>query len=92
MKLTDKHRSLIASAFVAAFDHRTADANENKRRSLCCSPDSLVACGVIVGKANAEKLQTFFYESLGCCGWKDSDYQAVQEQYFLDKISALDAL
>ena len=90
MKLNDRHRSLIASAFVGAFDHAAADVGENKRRSLCCSADRLKACARIVGKTNASRLLTFFYEELGCCGWKDAGYQALQEQYFLDKITALE--
>ncbi len=91
MKLTNEHRSLIATAFVAAFDY-TDDPVEMKRRSLCCGPDSLDACARIVGKKHAEKLQAVFYERLGCCGWKDKEYQAAQEQYFLDKIADLDEL
>lgn len=91
MKLTDKHRSMIASAFVAAFDHCSGIV-ENNRRSLCCAPDALAACSRIVGERHAEKLREFFLDSLGCAGWTDREYQDVQEQYFLDKIAALEAL
>lgn len=91
MKLNNNHRSMIASAFVAAYDHATG-VDENKRRSLCCSPDSPVACARIVGPRAAGKLQSFFHEELGCCGWKDTEYQELQEQYFLDKISVLETL
>jgi hypothetical protein len=96
MKLTDKHRSLIATAFVAAFDYAIAPA-ECKRRSLCCSKPvaSYNVCLQIVGGRShraAIHLRNFFYEELGCGGWRDRDYQDVQEQYFLDKISALETL
>jgi hypothetical protein len=92
MKLTDKHRSLIASAFVAAFDHRSSTP-VNKRQSLCCAPDALDACAVIVGKRKAGVLWAFFYESLGCAGYpRDPEYHAEQEQYYLDKISAMETL
>jgi len=91
MRITYKHRSMIASTFVAAFDHATG-TNENKRRSICCSSDALEACVSIVGKTNAKRLRAFFYSELGCCGWEDKCYQDVQEQYFLDKIANLEYL
>jgi hypothetical protein len=90
VKLNDKHRSMIATAFVAAYDNTIGTA-ECKRRSLCCAPDADEACARIVGKAGA-RLRFLFYNELGCVGWSDPDYQDVQEQYFLDKISALEEL
>lgn len=92
MKLNDQHRSMIASAFVAAYDSFASTVEENHDRSLCCAPDATEACARIVGKRKAEKLRTFFYESLGCAGYSDKEYQDEQRQYFLDKISALEAL
>lgn len=89
MKLNDKHRSLIASAFVGGYDE---DHTKGKNRSLCCAPDALKACVAIVGKRNAEKLRWLFYNELGCGGWDDAAFHAAQEQYFLDKIAALEAL
>jgi hypothetical protein len=91
MKLSDKQRSMIATAFVAAFEHDLGIV-ECKRRSLCCAPDALAACARIVGKRKASALQTFFYESLGCVGWTDAEYHALQEDYFLDKIAAMETL
>jgi hypothetical protein len=94
MKLNDNHRSMIASAFVAAFDS-DLPVHEAKRRSLCCSGHiaSYNTCRQIVrGHRAAIALRDFFYEELGCCGWKDKCYQDLQEQYFLDKISKLEYL
>lgn len=91
MKLTDEQRSMIASTFIGAYDYSTP-VEENRRRSLCCAKDATEACGRIVGKRHAEKLQQFFYESLGCCGWKDPEAQERNEQYMLDKISELNEL
>jgi hypothetical protein len=96
MKLNDKHRSMIASAFVAAFDS-DLPVHEATRRSLCCCGHikSYDTCLQIVGGRShraASNLRDFFYEELGCCGWKDKCYQDVQEQYFLDKISAMETL
>lgn len=91
MKLTNEQRSMIASTFVGAFDHDLGNV-ECKRRSLCCAGDAMAAAARIVGKAKAGALVTFFYENLGCGGWRDKEYQDTQEQYFLDKIAALDEL
>lgn len=91
MKLTDEHRSLLATALVGAYHHATG-VETNKLRSLCCAPDALEACARIVGKRHAEKLHRFVYETLGCCGWKDPVYQDEQEQYLLDKIADLEKL
>lgn len=91
LRLTDEQRSLIASAFVGAYDHAIG-TEENKRRSLCCAPDALEACAVIVGDEYAEKLHAVFYERLGCCGWRNPEHQESEEQYFLDKISELEDL
>ena len=91
MKITDKMRSMIATAFVGAFDHGLG-IDECKRRSLCCARDCVTACARIVGKRYANKLQTFFYESLGCGGSPYSEDQEQNEQYYLDKIAALETL
>ena len=92
LKLTDEQRSMIASAFVSAYDH-SIDIAENKRRSLCCGGAAAVAASAqIVGARHAEKLVSFFYESLGCGGWLDPETQERNEQYYLDKISAMDEL
>lgn len=91
MKLNDQHRSMIASAFVAAYN--TFDIAEAKARSLCCGPTCSAACAAIVGERNAERLRTFVYESLGCAGApSDPEYHARTEQYYLDKIAALEEL
>lgn len=87
--LTDEHRSMIASAFVGAYDPALGIA-ENHRRSLCCGGDrAMRACATIVGRRHAAKLQSFFYESLGCGGWENPESQERNEQYFLDEISEL---
>lgn len=92
LKLTDEQRSMIASAFVGAYDF-SIDIAENKRRSLCCGGGAAMkACALIVGKRHADLLQSFFYESLGCGGWRDPEYQETQEQHFLDKIANLEEL
>lgn len=91
LRITDEHRSLIATAFVAAYDHAIGN-EENKRRSLCCAPDAHEACAAIVGEEFADKLHSFFYEGLGCCGWRNPEHQESEEQYFLDKIANLDEL
>jgi hypothetical protein len=85
MKLTDKHRSMIASAFVAGY-------NLGAGVSLCCAEDATEACAAIIGKRKAEALRTFFYEGLGCAGSSDGEYRDAQEQYYLDKISTLEDL
>lgn len=86
MKITDEQRSMIATAFVAAFDSGTLRGKDERltTRSLCCGPDATFACARIVGERHAEKLRNYFYESLACAG---SD-----EQHYLDKISALETL
>ena len=96
MKLTNEQRSMIASAFVGAFDS-DLPVIEAKRRSLCCCGHlaSYNACLRIVGGRShraAMRLRNFFYEELGCCGWRDKEYQDTQEQYFLDKIARLEEL
>jgi hypothetical protein len=94
--VTDKMRSMIASAFVGAFDS-DVPVIECKRRSLCCCGHlkSYEACLQIVGGRShraALRLRDFFYDELGCCGWRDKEYQETQEQYFLDKIANLETL
>lgn len=95
MRITDKQRSMIASAFVGAFQF-VEDRNDQRRDqrifSLCCSADCVEACARIVGKRAAKKLQRFFYEDLGCGGYERRDRHDEQEQYFLDKISCLESL
>jgi hypothetical protein len=83
--LTDEHRSLIAGAMIAGM--------AAKKHSLCCAPDALEACSVIIGKRKAERLRSWAYDDLGCC---ESDYErsrgSERMQDFLDKISELEAL
>ena len=94
--VTDKMRSMIATIFVSAFDS-DVPVEECKRRSLCCCghAKSYDTCLQIVGGRShraALELRDFFYEELGCCGWRDKEYEALQEQYFLDKIANLETL
>lgn len=91
LQLTDDHRSMIASAFVGAYDYGVG-SEINRQRSLCCANDALEACTAIVGEDYANALHSFVYEGMGCCGWRDADYQATNEQYFLDKIAELKQL
>ena len=90
MKITDEQRSMIASAFVGAFEFGIS-VDDAHRRSLCCASDKLAACARIVGKRKADALADFFYEELGCYSRHPED-QAEYEQYFLDKIAALETL
>ena len=96
MRVTDRMRSMIATAFVGAFDS-DLPVHVAKRRSLCCCGHlkSYYTCLQIVGGRSqraALALRDFFYEELGCCGRRDKEYQDLQEQYFLDKIADLETL
>jgi hypothetical protein len=91
LQITDEHRSMIASAFVAAYDFKIGP-EENKKRSLCCGRDATKACAAIVGKKHAVALRNFIYDRLGCCGWAEAEAQEENEQYHLDVISELETL
>lgn len=97
MRITDEQRSMIASAFVGAFRFMPAHdlltiRDDQRIHSLCCSRDCVAACARIVGRRAAVRLQSFFYEGLGCGGYEREDRHEEMEQYFLDKIAELESL
>jgi hypothetical protein len=87
LRITDEHRSLIASALV-----NTRRYGDEESWALCCADDAIEACAAIVGDRFARALYEWCHDELGCGKFSDRRVEREVVQRFLDKITELRCL